>query len=78
MSFIPVTQYLIGLGVFGFMYWLLDGIMDMFIEVNVHTNGTTFNIIHAFFTGGLLVYVIFGGWWVIRKYNEKDTQGGMY
>jgi len=73
MSFVPVTKYLIGLGVFGFIYWLLDGILTLFINEGVHTAGTGFDIIHALWTAGLLVYMIFGGWWVIRTYNERPS-----
>jgi hypothetical protein len=76
VSFLPVLKYGFGLGVFGFIYWLLDGILTLFIQESVHTTGTTFNILHALWTGGLLVYLVFGGWWLIRTYNEKQYQRG--
>ena len=77
MSFIPVSKYLIGLALFGFLYWILDGLIIMFTETGIHTTGTTFNLMHALWTGSLLVYLIFGGWWVIRTYNEKNQYGGV-
>ena len=77
MSFIPVGRYLVGLAFFGFIYWLLDGILDVFIDEGVHVTGMTFDLMHALWTGSLLVYLIFGGWWVIRTYNEKNMYGGM-
>jgi len=76
MSFVPVSRYLIGLGMFGFLYWLLDGILTLFIDEGVHTAGAAFDLIHALWTGGLLIYIIFGGWYVIRTYNEKNQYGG--
>ena len=76
MSFIPVFKYILGLGLFGFLYWLLDNIMILFIDENIHTTGTTFNIIHALWTASLLVYLIFGGWQVIRQYNEQNNIHG--
>ena len=76
MSFIPTMNYLIGLAVFGFAYWILDGILDMFIEVDVHVAGTTFDVMHMLWTASLIVYIIFGGWWLIRKYNERNMYGG--
>jgi len=77
MSFLPVGKYVVGLAFFGFIYWLLDGIMEAFIGESIHTAGTTFNLMHAMWTGSLLVYLVFGGWWVIRTYNEKNQFGGM-
>lgn len=76
MSFIPIMRYLVGLAFFGFIYWILDGLLDLFINEGVHVTGTTFNIIHALWTAGLLVYMIFGGWWAIRTYNEQGQQQG--
>jgi len=76
MSFLPVVKYFVGLGVFGFAYWILGDIFETIIDEGVHTSGVTFNIIHMFFTGGLLVYMIFGGWWLIRMYNEDKYRQG--
>jgi len=72
VSMLPVLKYAFGLGVFGVVYWLLDGIMDLFIAEAVHTSGMTFNVIHAVWTAALLVYMVFGGWWLVRMYNEDQ------
>ena len=78
MSFIPVLQYGIGIGFFGFIYWLLDAIMDEFVSLGIHENGDIYTLLMYMWTGVLLIYLIFGGWWVIRKYNENEyMQGGM-
>jgi hypothetical protein len=74
MSFIPVLQYCIGIAAFGFIYWILDGVMDEFLSVGVHKTGLTFELLFYFWAGALLVYLIFGGWWVIRRYVEKPSK----
>jgi hypothetical protein len=74
VSFIPVLKYGLGLGVFGFTYWLLNSILALFISASVHETGTTFNILHALWTAGLIAYMIFGGWWLIRMYDEQQYQ----
>lgn len=77
MSFIPVLQYGVGLAVFGFTYWILDGIMDTLIAIAIHETGNAFNLLMYIWTGALIIYIIFGGWWLIRKYNEEQyTRGG--
>jgi len=77
MSFVPVLQYIVGLGAFGFCYWLTNGIVTSFIESGASQTGTTMDLLHAFWTGIIIVYLIFGGWWVIRKYNEAEYRGGL-
>lgn len=78
MSFIPVLEYGLGLGIFGFTYWLMNGIMDEFIAAGVHETGTIYSLLTYFWAGVLLIYLIFGGIWVVRKYNEAEyRQGGL-
>ena len=78
MSFIPVLQYGIGIGFFGFIYWILDAVMDEFVSLGIHESGNTYTLLMYMWTGVLIIYLIFGGWWVIRKYNENQyMQGGM-
>jgi len=76
MSFIPVIQYIVGIGVFGFIYWLLDNILDDFIAVGIHETGNLYDFMMYGWAGALLIYLFFGGWWVIRKYNEIEYRGG--
>ena len=77
MSFIPALEYVVGLGVFSFVYWLMDGIRDDLVGVGVHETGAVFSLLTYIWVGTLVVYVVFGGWWVIRKYNESEYQGGI-
>ena len=76
-TFIPVLQYLLGIGVFGFIYWLLNGILTIIIAENIHETGTIYDFTTYIWAGLIIIYLIFGGIWVIRKYNEKEYQEGM-
>jgi len=76
-SFIPVAQYIIGLGVFGFLWWLCDGILDSVFAAGVHTTGNLFDLLNYLWVGIIIIYLIFGGWWLIRKYDEIQYRGGM-
>jgi len=76
MSFVPVLQYGLGLGVFGFIFWLMDNIMEDIIGAGVHETGAVYSLLMYIWMGCLVIYVVFGGWWVIRKYNEIEYQGG--
>lgn len=76
MSFIPVLAYGLGLGVFGFTYWLMDGILDYFRELGIHESGTIYDFLIFAWMAAVVIYVVFGGWWLIRKYNEEEYVGG--
>ena len=76
MSFLPVMMYLTGLAVFGFIYWLLDGIEKIFVGLGIATTGNTYDLLLYFWLGIIIVYVLFGGIWLIRSYNERDNIGG--
>lgn len=76
MSAGPVIAYAVGIGVFGFAYWLLDGVLSLFIDVAYHQTGDVYNFLMYVWLGSLVVYLIFGGIWVARKYNELEYQRG--
>jgi len=78
MSFVPVFQYLAGLGVFGIAYWFLNGLLTEFINTGVSETGNTYNLFSYFWIGIIFIYLIFGGWWLVRKYNEQQYRGGIY
>jgi hypothetical protein len=74
-SFIPVAQYLVGLGVFGFVWWLTNGVLSSFTSVGIHETGNTWDFLNYVWIGIIVIYLIFGGWWLIRKYDEKEYRG---
>ena len=78
MSFIPVVLYLTGLFVFGFVSWLLDSLLAGFRAMNLH-NTTTFgawDILMYCWYAVFIIYLLFGGIWLIRTYNERQYQEG--
>lgn len=79
-SFIPVLLYLIGLIMFGFMTWLLDGILGMFRALGIHntTDFGAYDILVFIWYSIVVLYLIFGAIWLIRTYNEPQHQGGFF
>jgi hypothetical protein len=78
-TFIPVLQFIAGLAVFGFIYWLLNGILDIIIGENIHETGTIWSFMTYLWAGIIIIYIIFSGIWLIRKYNEQEyMNGGQY
>ena len=75
MSFIPVLEYLAGITVFGFVYWIMDGVLDALKESGVSATGDVYNLLFYMWVGILVVYLLFGGWWLIRQYDEQQYPG---
>ena len=76
MSMIPVLGYLAGFPVLGWIGWILGGIKDDFIAVGIHETGTLWDFMLYTWTAVFIVYTIFGGYYVIRLYNEQQYQKG--
>ena len=72
MSFIPVKRYIIGIVVMGFAGWLLNGIKEAFTTPGIHETGSVWTLLDYIWIGGFIVYLIFGGIWLVRKYNEDQ------
>lgn len=69
MSFIPVLEYIGGMMLFGFVYWLIDGIL---VELSVISRtGTVYEYLMYLWVGSAIIYLIFGGYWVVREYTAK-------
>jgi len=77
MSFLPVLEYLTGIATFGFIYWIMDGLLSEIREVGISETGNVYDLLLYFWVGILVVYLIFGGWWLVRKYDERQYMGGM-
>ena len=76
MTFIHVFEYLSGLAVFGFLYWLLSGIRDEIIA-GVTISGDIYDLYMYVWTGSIIIYLLFGGIWLARTYAELKEQGGI-
>jgi len=73
MSFLPIIEYGAGITFFGFMYWILDAIQGEMDTISVR--GDVFDLFKFVWVGVLLIYLIFGGIWVAKKYNEEQYGG---
>ena len=70
-----VFLYIIGLVVFGIIYWLLDGILDIIIATDV-ADTTTFNcwdLLLYVWAGIVIVYVVFGGIWLVKTFRQGSV-----
>jgi len=76
MSFIPILGYLVGIGVMGWIGWFLNGIQQDLIDIGVHETGTVWTFLLYLWTGMFIIYLIFGGYYVIRQYNEERYRTG--
>ena len=69
-------DYLFGLGVFGFLYWLLNGIL---VEIRpVSETGDLLTFANWLWWGAIVLYLIFGMFWLPRKVKEYPPGGGDY
>lgn len=78
MSFIPALSYVAGIGVMGWTGWILGGIKQDLVDIGIHESGTVWSFLLYLWTGMFVVYLIFGGYYVIRQYNEdRYSRGGI-
>ena len=77
-SFTNVMLYLIGLVVFGFIYWILDGILTVIKAANIAdtTTFTTYPLLLYVWAGIVIVYLVFGGIWLVRGFSKGTDTGG--
>lgn len=70
-----VFLYLIGIVVFGLIYWLLNGILDIIKATNVAdtTTFTSYDLMLYVWAGIVIVYVLFGGLWLIRSFQNQGA-----
>jgi len=77
MSALPVLGYVIGIGIFTIAGYFLNNIIEIFVDAGIHQGGTVFPLLQYIWTGVFIIFLIFGGVYVIRQYNEKQYQGGI-
>lgn len=75
MSMVPVVIYIAGITVFGFLYWILDNVRMILMNTGIGLSGNTANFLYFCWGGSIIIYLIFGAMYVIRKYNEQEYQG---
>lgn len=67
-------DYFFGLAVFGFFYWLLNGILPDFMAIS--ETGAVYNMAVWLWHGCLVIYLVFGIFWLPRKL--KEYEGGRF
>jgi len=67
-----VFEYIFGLATFGFFYWLLNGILVEFQGVS--ETGTLYDFGMYLWAGSLIIYLIFGAFWLPRKLKEWEYE----
>jgi len=70
MSYIPVMHYLGGLAAFGFLRWLLDGILGYIKPLS--ETGNVYTLLNYLWAGLVIAYLILGSLWLVRKYSERE------
>jgi len=75
MSAAPALAYVIGIGIFSIAGWFLNGIKDVFVDSNIYTSNSVFTLFQYVWTGAFIIFLIGGGLYLIRQYNEKQYQG---
>lgn len=73
-SAVYVIEYLAGLFFFGFMYWLLNGILIEFKPYSL--TGTVYDLAGYIWFIIVGVYLIFGIWYFIIKLKTWKIFGG--
>jgi len=77
MSAAPVLGYVLGIGIFAAAGWFLNGIKDTFIDVGMHQSNDVLVFFQYIWTAVFILFLVFGGIYVIRQYNEKSYMGGL-
>jgi len=75
-NFTNILLYFIGLAVFGFIYWLLNGILDIIKATNIAntTYFTPYDLLIYVWAGIVVVYLVFGGIWLIRSFQKQTYE----
>jgi hypothetical protein len=76
-SFTNILLYFIGLAMFGFLYWLIDGITSILVATNIQntTYFTPWNLLMYVWAGIVIVYLVFGGVWLVRSFQRNSMEG---
>ena len=63
-------DYLIGLAVFGFAYWVLNGILPGLQIISVHD--VVYKLAMFFWGGSIVIYLVFGPFYFWNRLKEYD------
>jgi len=72
MGFIYVFEYLAGLFAFGFVYLILDDVINALKVVS--SSGNTYDLGLYIWAGIVILYIINGAIWLWKKYTAPQYQ----
>lgn len=73
MSALPAILYVGGLFTFGFTWWIMNGVKEVVDTISI--KGTTLDLLNYAWLGIIIIYLLFGGIWLVRTYSEKQYTG---
>jgi len=76
MSAAPVIGYIIGIGIFSGVGWFLNGIIETFLDTGIYQTNNVLTFFQYIWAAVFMVFLIGGGLYVIRQYNEQRYSGG--
>ena len=76
MSAAPMLGYIIGIGIFSGVGWFLKGIMETFLDTGVYQTNSVLTFFQYLWAAVFIIFLIGGGIYVIRQYNEMQNAGG--
>ena len=77
MSAAPALSYIIGIGIFTMAGYFLNNIKEIFVNSGIHQTGDVFSLMQYIWAGMFIIFLVGGGIYVIRRYSERQYQGGI-
>jgi len=74
MSWLPVAEMLIGLGTFGFLYWITNGIVEYLMFVSL--TGTTYDIVVTGWNTLPFIVLFFAGIYLLMQMQKRRYSVG--
>lgn len=66
-------EYLFAIPIFGFLFWILNGILIQIAPVS--SKGPLFQLASHLWVGAIIVFILFGIFWLPRKIKERNEWG---
>jgi hypothetical protein len=70
MSWVPVAEYFMAVGVYGFLYWLGNGIVEELLAYSLTGNAYTFMLM--LWHGSPLFVMFMAGIWLLTVMQKRE------
>lgn len=71
-----VADYMLGIAVFGFVYWVFNGILPEFGAISVQDD--IYTLAWYLWHGTLVIYLVFGAFWFFNALKEWQFEQRYY